>query len=113
MKTINIEGYKGLKIVNCAGTATIKLHSKEALGHSKGASESLKVKATDFEMNEEYKQRAIAFYNSKSQAYWTKFLSAEDLEKMNELQRLYDKKMTRFKKAAKISAFAELEEMFA
>ena len=113
MKTINIDGYKGLKIVNCAGTATIKLHNKEVLGHSKGATESLGVKVSDFEMNEDYRQKAIALWMSKTQSAWTKFLSAEDFAKMNDLQALYDRRMARFKATARMSAFAELDKTFA
>ena len=113
MKSIPIPGYKGLKIVNCAGTATMKLHNKDVLGHSKGAQQSLGIKVAEFELTDDIKSKVIAWHDSQRQTAWTKYLSAEDFAKMNDLQALYDRRMARFKATARMSAFAELDKTFA
>ena len=113
MNTIKIEDYKGLSIASSAGKVGIKLCNKELLGTSSGKTKSFGINEDDFVMSDEYRQQAIEFYNSFAKAAWTKFLSAEDFEKMNELQGLYDRKMARFKSAARMSAFAELDKTFA
>lgn len=113
MNTIKIEDYKGLSIASSAGKVGIKLCNKELLGTSSGKTKSFGINEDDFVMSDEYRQQAIEFYNSFAKATWTKFLSAEDFEKMNELQGVYDRKMARFKSSARMSAFAELDKTFA
>jgi len=113
MNTIKIENYKGLSIASSAGKVGIKLCNKELLGTSSGKTKSFGINEDEFVMSDEYRQQAIAFYNNFAKATWTRYLSDTDFKKMNEMQVQYDKKMSRFKSSARMSAFAEVDKAFA
>ena len=112
MKSIPITDYDGLRVANSAGNMQITLGNKKLTG-SNTKTKALGIKADNFEMSDEIRQRAIDFYNSFTAETWTQYLADERKNEYLNMKKSFESSINSFKLEAKMAAHEAIERDFA